>query len=146
MSRENVVRSVVGRLSLRAPQAVSLECLHSALESVPALRDSNGRSPEELAEMTAVKASERRPNLTLNKILKRVLARGERGHDDYSLNVAKLAMAAPPGPRPGASLGLPRPNLVPEGEGTSVKGEVARKSKNKKAAPGKCGLFRRDAR
>ena len=98
MSRENVVRSVVGRQSLRAPQAVSLECLHRALESVPTLRDSNGRSPEELAEMTAVKASERRPNLTLKKILKRVLARGERGHDDCSLNVAKLAMAAPSWP------------------------------------------------
>ena len=53
MSRENVVRSVVGRLSLRAPQAVSLECLHNALESVPALRDPNARSAEELAEMTA---------------------------------------------------------------------------------------------
>ncbi len=52
MSRENVVRSIVGRLSLRAPQAASLECLHSALESVPALRDPNARSAEELAEMT----------------------------------------------------------------------------------------------
>lgn len=53
MSLENIVRSVAGRLSLRAPQAESLEHLHSALESVPALRDPKARSPEELAAMIA---------------------------------------------------------------------------------------------
>ncbi len=53
MSAEAIVRSVAGRLSLRAPQAESLERLHSALESVPALRDSKARSPEELAAMIA---------------------------------------------------------------------------------------------
>jgi adenine-specific DNA-methyltransferase len=43
--------------------------------------------------VTAAKASERWPNLTLKKIPKMVLARCEWGHDDYSLNVANLPMA-----------------------------------------------------
>ena len=43
--------------------------------------------------VTATKASERWPNLTLKKIPKMVLARCEWGHDDYSLNVANLPMA-----------------------------------------------------
>ena len=51
MSLDNIVRSVAGRLSLRTPQAESLERLHNAIESVPALRDSKARSPEELAAM-----------------------------------------------------------------------------------------------
>jgi type III restriction enzyme len=58
MSLENIVRSVTGRLSLRAPQAESLAHLHSALESVPALRDSSARSPEELAAMIAALAAQ----------------------------------------------------------------------------------------
>jgi adenine-specific DNA-methyltransferase len=45
--------------------------------------------------VTATKASERWPNLTLKKIPKMVLARCEWGHDDYSLNVANLPMANP---------------------------------------------------
>lgn len=45
--------------------------------------------------ITAAKASERWPNLTLKKIPKMVLARCEWGHDDYSLNVASLPMATP---------------------------------------------------
>ena len=45
--------------------------------------------------VTAVKAAERWTNLTLKKIPKMVLARCEWGHDDYSLNVANLPMAAP---------------------------------------------------
>ena len=45
--------------------------------------------------VTAAKASERWPNLTLKKIPKMVLTRCEWGHDDYSLNVANLPMAAP---------------------------------------------------
>lgn len=45
--------------------------------------------------VTATNASERWPNLTLKKIPKMVLARCEWGHDDYSLNVANLPMAAP---------------------------------------------------
>lgn len=43
--------------------------------------------------ITAAKASERWPNLTLKKIPKMVLARCEWGHDDYSLNVANLPLA-----------------------------------------------------
>jgi adenine-specific DNA-methyltransferase len=42
--------------------------------------------------VTAAKAAERWPNLTLKKIPKMVLARCEWGHDDYSLNVANLPM------------------------------------------------------
>lgn len=58
MSAEAIVRSVAGRLSLRAPQTESLEHLHSALESVPALRDSHARSPEELAAMISTLAAQ----------------------------------------------------------------------------------------
>jgi adenine-specific DNA-methyltransferase len=43
--------------------------------------------------ITAAKASERWPNLTLKKIPKMVLSRCEWGHDDYSLNVANLPIA-----------------------------------------------------
>lgn len=43
--------------------------------------------------ITAAKASERWPNLTLKKIPKMVLARCEWGHDDYSLNIANLPIA-----------------------------------------------------
>lgn len=45
--------------------------------------------------ITAAKAAERWPNLTLKKIPKMVLARCEWGRDDYSINVAKLPMAKP---------------------------------------------------
>lgn len=48
--------------------------------------------------VTAAKAAERWPNLTLKKIPKMVLARCEWGHDDYSQNVANLPMAAPSPP------------------------------------------------
>lgn len=43
--------------------------------------------------ITAEKAAERFPNLSLKKIPKMILARCEWGHDDYSLNVANLPMA-----------------------------------------------------
>ena len=45
--------------------------------------------------VTAAKAVERWPNLTLKKIPKMVLARCEWGRDDYSLNVQNLPLAAP---------------------------------------------------
>lgn len=45
--------------------------------------------------VTAAKAGERWPSLTLKKIPKMVLSRCEWGHDDYSLNVANLPMAEP---------------------------------------------------
>ena len=58
MSRERIVRSLAGRLSLRKPQSDSLERLHNALESVPALRDSKARSAEELTAMLAALKAE----------------------------------------------------------------------------------------
>ncbi|CCN04026.1 DNA methylase family protein [Bordetella bronchiseptica MBORD675] len=53
--------------------------------------------------VTAAKANERWPNLTLKKIPKMVLARCEWGHDDYSLNVANLPMAKPDPVAPAAA-------------------------------------------
>ena len=53
--------------------------------------------------ITAAKASERWPNLTIKKIPKMMLARCEWGHDDYSLNVANLPMAQAEAPMPTAS-------------------------------------------
>jgi adenine-specific DNA-methyltransferase len=58
--------------------------------------------------VTAAKASERWPNLTLKKIPKMVLARCEWGHDDYSLNVANLPMAQVEEHAPAASSAVPR--------------------------------------
>lgn len=58
MNHAHMIRSLAGRLSLRAPQAESLERLHNAIESVPALCDSKARSPEELAAMTAALAAQ----------------------------------------------------------------------------------------
>jgi len=57
--------------------------------------------------VSAAKASERWPNLTLKKIPKMVLARCEWGHDDYSLNVANLPIAekAEPAKEPEATSG-----------------------------------------
>ena len=56
--REKVARSIAGRLSLRQPQTESLDILHNALESVPALRDSHARSPDELKAMQTALASQ----------------------------------------------------------------------------------------
>ncbi|MBP3975393.1 site-specific DNA-methyltransferase [Pseudoxanthomonas spadix] len=77
--------------------------------------------------VTAARAAERWPNLTLKKIPKMVLARCEWGHDDYSLNVANLPMAAPeeeaPSPQPSSASGrgrkaAPVPDLFGDGECT----------------------------
>lgn len=54
--------------------------------------------------VTAAQASARWPNLTLKKIPKMVLSRCEWGHDDYSLNVANLAMAEESMPEPAPAL------------------------------------------
>ncbi|NOT18096.1 MAG: DEAD/DEAH box helicase family protein [Sulfuriferula sp.] len=51
MSLENIVRSISGRLSLREPQAESLQKLAAAMDAVPGLKDHQARSPEELAAM-----------------------------------------------------------------------------------------------
>jgi adenine-specific DNA-methyltransferase len=77
--------------------------------------------------VTATRAAERWPNLTLKKIPKMVLARCEWGHDDYSLNVAALPMFE----GPMAALSPPAP-LPRAGEG------------GKKIAPGQGGLFEED--
>jgi adenine-specific DNA-methyltransferase len=76
--------------------------------------------------VTAAKAAERWPNLTMKKIPKMVLARCEWGHDDYSLNVANLPMSQVDKTEPAAQVG-----------GTTT-------TKNKKSAPanpGQGGLF-----
>lgn len=52
--------------------------------------------------VTATKAAERWPNLTLKKIPKMVLARCEWGQDDYSLNVENLPMVKPDPAEPSA--------------------------------------------
>jgi adenine-specific DNA-methyltransferase len=82
-----------------------------AVEQLQALSDEVGSEQSLLVccaafhGITAVKASERWPNLTLKKIPKMVLARCEWGHDDYSLNVANLPMAQPSPPAPQAGEG-----------------------------------------
>ena len=58
--------------------------------------------------VTAARAAERWPNLTLKKIPKMVLARCHWGRDDYSLNVANLPMAEPE-PEVPSSQSPPRP-------------------------------------
>ncbi|HDR9032385.1 TPA: site-specific DNA-methyltransferase, partial [Burkholderia vietnamiensis] len=73
--------------------------------------------------VTAAKAAERWPNLTLKKIPKMVLARCHWGRDDYSLNVANLPMAQVEMPESAAVV------------------NAVKSSKSKKAAPGQGGLF-----
>jgi len=72
---------------------------------------------------TSAQATDRWPNLTLKKIPKMVLARCEWGHDDYSLNVANLPMAAPEPP--------------------SESQEIS-KAKTKKSNPAQASLFNED--
>ncbi len=69
--------------------------------------------------ISAAKAAERWPNLTIKKIPKVVLSRCEWGHDDYSLNVQNLPM------------------LEPEPEQPAV----PKKKSKKKTAPGQAALF-----
>lgn len=77
--------------------------------------------------VTAAKASERWPNLTLKKIPKMVLARCEWGHDDYSLNVVNLPMAE---------------KTEPVEETVSTAGAATRKTKKSAATnAGQGGLF-----
>ncbi|PUE62814.1 site-specific DNA-methyltransferase [Limnohabitans sp. 2KL-17] len=63
--------------------------------------------------VTAAKAADRWPNLTLKKIPKMVLSRCEWGHDDYSLNVANLPMAQE------------EPVVAPAAKATRVKKQAA---------------------
>ena len=77
--------------------------------------------------VSAAKASERWPNLTLKKIPKMVLARCEWGHDDYSLNVANLPIAE---------------NADPAKEPEAASGSATRKTKKSAATnAGQGGLF-----
>ena len=77
--------------------------------------------------VSAAKASERWPNLTLKKIPKMVLARCEWGHDDYSLNVANLPIAE---------------NTEPAKEPEPATGAATRKTKKSAATnAGQGGLF-----
>ena len=69
--------------------------------------------------ISAAKAAERWPNLTIKKIPKVVLSRCEWGHDDYSLNVQNLPM------------------LEPEPEPPAAQ----KKKSKKKTAPGQAALF-----
>jgi adenine-specific DNA-methyltransferase len=95
-----------------------------SVEQLQALADEVGQAQSLLVccaafhGITAAKAAERWPNLTLKKIPKMVLSRCEWGHDDYSLNVANLAMAEPETPAV----------------------EISRKS-SKRRAPTQGGLF-----
>ncbi len=104
-----------------------------AAEQLQALSDEVGSEQSLLVccaafrGVTAARAAERWPNLTLKKIPKMVLARCEWGHDDYSLNVANLPMAAPeeeaPSPQPSSASGrgrkaAPVPDLFGDGECT----------------------------
>lgn len=76
--------------------------------------------------VTAAKAAERWPNLTLKKIPKMVLARCHWGRDDYSLNVTNLPMAEIEKNEPAAS-------------GNSAKNMKSRKAALANAGQG--GLF-----
>lgn len=58
MSAERVAHNVAGRLSLRQPQFDSLKKLHDAFQTVPALRDHQARSPEELKNMIEILAQQ----------------------------------------------------------------------------------------
>ena len=93
-------------------------------EQLQALSDEVGEGRSLLVCCSAFRGSaDRFPNLTLKKIPKMVLQKCEWGHDDYSLNVENLPMAAP------------HPNPLPEGEGVD-------KSKSlKKTNPAQTGLF-----
>jgi adenine-specific DNA-methyltransferase len=70
--------------------------------------------------VSAAKAAERWPNLTLKKIPKVVLSRCEWGHDDYSLNVQNLPMVAPPALSPSPSPVSGRGGQGAEGEGRTT--------------------------
>jgi len=69
--------------------------------------------------ISAAKAAERWPNLTIKKIPKVVLSRCEWGHDDYSLNVQNLPMLEPEDEPPQAAPGIKtRKKKSPPGQGT----------------------------
>ena len=78
-----------------------------------ALSDDVGDKKSLLVCCSAFKGDANRyPNLTLKKIPKMVLSKCEWGHDDYSLNVQNLPMAAPSPVEPSASTGSGRRKKV----------------------------------
>ncbi|WP_457670845.1 site-specific DNA-methyltransferase [Thiolapillus sp.] len=66
--------------------------------------------------ISAARAAERWPNLTIKKIPKVVLSRCEWGHDDYSLNVQNMPMQEPE-PEPEPQKKKPKKKTAP-GQGT----------------------------
>ena len=80
--------------------------------------------------------SDQFPNLTLKKIPKMVLSRCEWAHDDYSLNVANLPMAAPSLPSPPAPL--------PEGEGSKSDARLKKSAEKPKKDNQTLDLFSED--
>jgi len=85
--------------------------------------------------VTAAKAAERWPNLTLKKIPKMVLARCEWGHDDYSLNVAALPMFEGPMAEQSDRVEMPEPASA---------ANTNRSSRHRQAPAGQGGLFEED--
>jgi adenine-specific DNA-methyltransferase len=78
-------------------------------DQLQALSDDLGDEKSLLVCCSAFKGDANRyPNLTLKKIPKMVLTKCEWGHDDYSLNVANLPMAAPRFVEANPSTGLGR--------------------------------------
>lgn len=75
--------------------------------------------------VTAAKASERWPNLTLKKIPKMVLSRCEWGHDDYSLNVANLPMAEEPASDPAPAVNVLKRKAVSPDQGGLFGGDAS---------------------
>ena len=72
-------------------------------EQLQALSDDVGEDRTLLVCCSAFRGdADRFPNLTLKKIPRMVLQKCEWGHDDYSLNVENLPMAAPGSPSPGS--------------------------------------------
>jgi adenine-specific DNA-methyltransferase len=83
--------------------------------------------------VTAAKAAEQWPNLTLKKIPAAVLARCQWGHDDYSFNVANLPMSEP------------TPELAASKPGLTVSADEKLKNKGPAHSNGRQrGLFGRD--
>jgi len=107
-SERDFIYVTTQNLSAEQLQALSDEVGGSALSPGPSPAHGRGESLlvccSAFHGVTADRAAERWPNLTLKKIPKMVLARCEWGHDDYSLNVANLPMATPEPPSPPAPL------------------------------------------
>lgn len=130
-SERDFIYVTTQNLSAEQLQAISEEVGANSFAQV-ASRDANEFAPtgrsllvccSAFHGVTAAQATERWPNLTLKKIPRMVLARCEWGHDDYSLNVANLPMAAPEPPS---------------------EGQEPSKTKTKRTNPAQASLFTED--